>query len=1259
MNSEISGATGRSLVDIFRDSPCDVAGMADFRRSDDLLCYCASQVAALIERDESEPVNFLPDHDLANILFVLLMVAQRDYDDGELWPFVRQLLGMPLPQKHQDRLGEWFRKGLRRFGYQFSDDRGQSNLMPILMHTLPRKSLPGLLRLVVRRIEVCGTEPDPDELRDVVETWRDPGLHANVARLLKSGWQGAVEMWASLAEVVLAWPDAARVNDALGSVPSIIDGDVVRQTLQELNHPSGTLRESTLYPQIRYDPRYGAVHLWIPNGTPREWTVSPEVEICWDPSESGWVGEFWDPIPEQLTFQRADDATAKRVVATTFSSDECPATLWFRGGNGVLLPSERVRHYGIEEGSWYVVCRPESEPPFPAQARRPLNSRWAGWSAWEVDVLPDVSQSKPENRTWKFPPSRPTMSVPLALRPGPRLQLVCRDDPTQEVQSIVASAFFRHERIPVYAAMPSVVLKRRQTCRLLIRRWDGSRFVAKDRKQLMAETPVALDNEPGIYQFRETGSLRSVHQFAVIPGLAADGPTYSPDGERVAIHLRVGADTGFFVPAGDARTATSVERLSPTEWRLGASTVRPAASVGWLWRGEEQSALDLLMEWPIFGLRWRIKLLDETTRWTRDVVSLDERSENAQLEIQVPPRGELLINDEPVQAMQPCPAGRYIRRPLAAYSHRIRLTYEDRHLIAVAFIRRPTLDELLAASEDDWLAVQWVGDCPEGTNLMIWDPLHPQQPPVTVSLDATTGGREERHIPWANIPFAPLVAVTLVKEEGGLGEPRYECAVRRSSPTKPFGVVCRRPGANLDAATEVLAQAALDWQLALLVNRFDDDVLKALRKNLLDSEATHGPIPWDRVGELAQQLTSDKGLLLHTNSGLRDRISDALRRFANTRLDWLPILRSLGDDATSRAGQRFLECLEDGIHLGWIKPHRLAALGSDVVAALPCPLGYYRSVWFLRTNFTEALEQVDSGVITSFAQYRQMQLEAADITWAFHEKYALPSLEKTSPWRRDGGLVPMTKTDQQPLRFIPPPKPEEWNRKRFYEELGIETLCRDAESVLGQGSRHEQTLLTWEGRKNRGWTVERSSKLIGHAPYAKPGLQPVLMDAWRQETILEELSLRGLLIRWGRECTARATVPPLKEVEEIDAALKDDCFTGIIHRRLLQPEPIAERSLWGGSFQRPEDPDVPDVPLTAWRLAWLDRLTVWRGQDYLLAPEGRTSLTAAAFQTTLVSALRAWPRLMTQCLALAEFLYVVLALGGLGIAAKFKVPNDG
>lgn len=1256
--------TDRTLADFFRDNPSDVAGMANVpdTGSSDVLQACTRFAADMLECDAIQPKGFLDDESLARVMFVLLRIAQLDYDDGTFWPFVANRLGIPVHQKCQDRFGEWFRKGLTRFHYQvFPDDQGQSNLTPILMHTVPRKSLRGLLQLIVKRIEVCGPEPNPDELRDVVEAWTEPGLHKNLRRLLSSGWQGAIEIWSSLAEVVLVWPDAARVEDALSWLPSIIDKEMVREILQELNQPCGTLQASTWHPQIRYDSRDGSVHLWIPDGTPEEWTVLPKTKICWDPLESGWVGEFWDPIPDELTFTRKDNSSSTRVVATTFSSANCPATLWFRGSDGILLPSDRVRNYGIEEGRWYLVCHAEPEPTFPAQTRRPLNPNWAGWSAWEVDVSADESQSKTEDPTWKFPPSRPTMSVRLALRPGPRIQFVCRADPTQEVQPIVASAMLRHEQIPVYAAMPSVVLRRRRNCKLLVRRWNGSRFVAVRQETLMPDIPVTLDNQPGIFQFREAGSLRSVHQFAVIPEFATDGPTYLPDGERVEIRLHADANAGDFVPVGDATNTTSVEQRSPTEWRLHASTVQTVASVGWRWRGDDQSAVDLLLEWPLSGLRWRIKRTDEqATRWTRDLLSLDEQNQNAQLEIQVPPEGELLINDEPVRTMQPCSAGRYLRRPLAAYSQCIRLTYQNRRFDAVVFVRRPTLDVLLADSEADQLVVRWAGDCPDGTDLMIWDPLHPQQPPITVPLGSTiqVQAREERYLPWSSIPitFAPLVAVTLVKAECGLGVPRYEAAVRRLAPTTPFGVICRRPGVSVDDTTEALAQTALSWELELLIDRFDDDVIKALRKNLVDIECNHGQVPWDCVGELARQLATKNGLLGRMTSARRERVSNALRELANTRLDWLPILRGLGNDRTSPAAKRFLECMNDGIHLGWIKPHRLVALDPSILTQLPCPLAYYRSVWLLRTNHEEASKLVDSEAIASFAQYRQMQREAANTIWEFHREYGLPSLEKTSPWRRQEGYVPMTDRDEQRLRFTPTSDRGDWTLERFQEELGIDTIFQDA--VYGPPACQQKYSLTWEGRKGCGWTIERPTE-HAHLPHCKPGLKPIIVDRWHAEDILEILNLRDLLIRWGQQSTARSTVPPLDTLKEVDTALKADSITKVIHKKLLEPASLVKRDLWGESIQRPEYLNVPEVPLMAWRLAWLDRLTVWRGQDYLLAPNGPTTLTPAAFQETLVAAMRAWPRLMTQCLALAEFLYAVLALGGLGMAAKFETPREG
>ncbi|MGD0900980.1 MAG: hypothetical protein ABR915_24375 [Thermoguttaceae bacterium] len=216
------------FADIFRNNRAhhDIAGLADMPTEPEILERHLGFLKVWLETP-GEPSK----EQLAQVMFVLLRIAQSEPCDGNyFWPLVANRLGVPALQVGQQKMaGEWFRKGLKCFGYEIFSE-GRSYVDPILMHAgIPPVSLNGLLHMIDKWINCFGAEvPSREDLQEVAN-YSDP-LHEHVRRLLKSGWEGATDIWNTLAGVLTA-SDCMSVEQSLAGLPKAIDRDTVRQFL--------------------------------------------------------------------------------------------------------------------------------------------------------------------------------------------------------------------------------------------------------------------------------------------------------------------------------------------------------------------------------------------------------------------------------------------------------------------------------------------------------------------------------------------------------------------------------------------------------------------------------------------------------------------------------------------------------------------------------------------------------------------------------------------------------------------------------------------------------------------------------------------------------------------------------------------------------------------------------------------------------------------------------------------------------------------
>ncbi|MGO9470437.1 MAG: hypothetical protein ACLQVF_40605, partial [Isosphaeraceae bacterium] len=247
---------------------------------------------------------------LAGVMFVLLRVAQSDYQEGSYWPHLSDRLDLDiLSPQEQSRLGRWFRKGLRRFNYFVPiPKKAHRNLTPILVHAgVPRGSLEGLVPFVASELERHGSwlanaaESAPDLIRQLVRGYTGPLLHRNVRRILVSNRRGAVELWSSLARVILAPVDSPDSEEALRLLPPGVDQQAVREAVRR-NATIGYNRQTLRPPRVRYDPETGSVRLYLPHGSEEHWDLQAgECRYVWDEATGGVTAEFLDPLPEEVS----------------------------------------------------------------------------------------------------------------------------------------------------------------------------------------------------------------------------------------------------------------------------------------------------------------------------------------------------------------------------------------------------------------------------------------------------------------------------------------------------------------------------------------------------------------------------------------------------------------------------------------------------------------------------------------------------------------------------------------------------------------------------------------------------------------------------------------------------------------------------------------------------------------------------------------------------------------------------------------------
>jgi hypothetical protein len=1189
-------------------------------------------------------------------VFALIKVAQVDYDDGTFWPHLGNRLGLTLDQRRQSELGEWFRKGLKLFGYYVPDRAcGLSYLTPILIHAgIPRSSLPGLVQFIDHVLHDQGDEfaaqagNDPTLIAEVAEAYTGP-LHKNVRRLFACRLRGVAELWAAIALAVGAKSDPIGLDEAIRQLPAAFDPDAVRDSLRNVGGEVLSAPPRFRIPCLKYDPRTGAVFLWLPGGEPADWSIEPDgTRLAWEPGKDGIVGEFLIPLPESVVLKprRGIEALTRTFVTRPEHWDG----IWFDARTGMLEQGTVIDRSGLDPATWYVLF--EGTPDRPGTARRlPLN--WTSseaakaWTAWEVEV-PARSHDLTEF-CWTVGTNR--FFVPLGRRPSSVVRLA--DKP------MVGAAIGARTRIPVFATMPRILLDRDQVMRVRLNR-IGANATTGPWIDLLPDRPTEVPaRDGGIYEIRErTDARRTLLEFALLPGLSMSGPAPGRDAKHAVLVFSADPASGRLELEPDCNSA-SARRIATRTWEIISSSVDPWIVLRPAW--SVPGIPDLTLQIPVPGLRWRIKgLTHQGGLWTRELLIVDRKrltESDAQLELQAPAGIEVSINGQPAR-LQDGQWGQYGHRSLTAYlgDAEVRIGCCGQDHDAVLITSRPILDCFNLEFDDIHVIAGWRGpQVPSGMVLLAWDPLHPAERPVSIRLtDDQLMDPGEWDGTWDDLPNAEFVALTMAAPHAATGfglAPYYVLAADRCVSGRPLCRLIHHQSTGNGASVE-WARLAFELEDDLLSERFGARIDLAQRLDLLQSM---GRLPLEKLLEFGGELERAPILRTVRKEWTRLTRQELLRCLGRPQMitAWVDYVNGLGieDD-----GAGIGALIRAGLNPGWINPSLLVPIPDAQLDSLHHALRYFRDLWLIGTTRADAEAQgVSCPAAAEHEAFRELQAAAARKVLNFHKCWDLP-------W--PGLALPLLKGTVRTSDCFRKHRHEVsfkpivtgfglQTTQRFQEELGLRKL--NLEGFSDDGRRYA---LKWENEPGRGWTVEwhhdRPRRLLF---CCHPGNGPLDVSPWEAATLANSLGFKDRLIEWAGD--ARAPIPlegPISahNVGVLGPILKRDPISRSLHALIFDPPSIVNKRLFGTSLSVAAGTEVPEVARLAWGVAWLDRATA---HDSKTTSElgSYSGLSRDDICQVLSSALELWDVLMVRCLALAEYVWWALYGGGLGMAAKFDV----
>ena len=1198
----------------FLDNEFDLAGLADLPPDD------KGHLDDLLRRVYRYAVSdyCLDDEKLAETLHAMIRLAQEEYD-GNFWGRYEERVGWPLDDSLKDRLGNSFQLALRRFGYPVPEVQdGHRRLTPILMHAgAPKVSIPLLVRLIHQHRDVC-EDLDAAEIKRLVES-DGVALHANVKRLLTSRMRGAVQVWRSVARVVVAWPDVDRVDEELDRLSPGLDRVSIRAALDGLDRFTAAIVREPV-PRLLYDRSSGEVRLWVPGGD-GEWKIKgPNVFLSpWQRSGAGRSAEVMRPLPTEFAVRSPTN------IVTSFlcqPEDNWPG-LWFRASNGHLRPGDDIDRDGLEPGRWLVAFEGTPDGPLPGTAL-PLNWSFVkgggAWTAWDVDVPPRTPGR--EVLTWKIGPNE--FSVPLARRTGPRLEIVGYP---------IAVATSEGLEVCVFDAPPTVASTRSGVLARLSRRLGGRWLWVQDLDLAEGQSIRLPADGPGVYQLSEARNVgRILLDFAVLPGFGELSTEEDPDYEHTVWTLSADPGLGRFHRHRDLDHPVQLRQAAPNLWEFTASTIEPYLRVEWVWADAQHPSL--LFGKPIEGLRWRVRgLSTDEGRWTRSTLVIDPKEvvePEVRIEVQAPGSQPLWINGAPGERAADGPSGRTFLRDLLAYKpeEHVRLGFQGRDRTAVLLAARPRVERLRVEADEDAVVVNWWPGQLDGTVLMAWDPLAPDVAPIAIHLTS-----EELEEPgewqgtWGNLPASKYVSLTLGRRVSvGL---RRQTLLATAMEDSTRSVARLTPRTDEGVGVSPWVKVAHDVVLALRAGRKLDPI-KVRRWIEQIEQAVQ--LDLANLFEFSQRL---RGMEVIGAEGRENR--DGIVRVID---DYVKgkgarLVHDLAGHGPQPPNITLGDLLRNDIHPGW-HPGGAAAI-RDLFPGYP--FGY----------------MADLAVVSTPGFAAETRPEVGHRIEDWHTIQDLPDPSLALPWR--WGPSRHESCPKAHIFDLPPQAVGSSRNDGISCELGLEDWALDVIELDSSEGPKPKVLwrkfsLYWEVATGKGWAIEKLAE-GGPRRLCCPRGGRLLVPPPDPIAVAERLDLRGRLIRWG---TGQPSFVPGWMASEgecpFDHALKQHARLGSVHAHVLEPPKLLEIRLWGKTMRHePERPPLPGPSLVAWRLAWWDRMLASGRATGPGEPDRRRFLNA------LADALDVWPELMPRCLALAEFLRWTLCEGGLGLAFKFGATS--
>ncbi len=321
------------------------------------------------------------------------------------------------------------------------------------------------------------------------------------------------------------------------------------------------------------------------------------------------------------------------------------------------------------------------------------------------------------------------------------------------------------------------------------------------------------------------------------------------------------------------------------------------------------------------------------------------------------------------------------------------------------------------------------------------------------------------------------------------------------------------------------------------------------------------------------------------------------------------------------------------------------------------PIQYAEDLELVSQHYSQIVEYRNSNLDmekTKIAdQHLGLQKAALERLLHFHDEHKLPSLQHFLPIQREVGELFLSENHAHSISLsLARIREDSKTRKLDFEErLGFDKrFSFDAEPTSADhqfGNARLKYSLSWD-LESGSWVFEfakdatRCCASQGHPLFVKP---------WSAAELAHGIDLFNVLKEWSEphrhDAIDERCLPMAFET------IFKEPVVAPLHRIVLQRAEVVEKPLFGMLIKQNLGSELPDISKVAWKSAWIE---IWRhhagGKNSLGAIDFEPS-SLRTFNIHFIDITTRWPRLMRQCLALAEIVYRTLVGDGIGVAVKF------